>query len=328
MAPYSGSQRYDVPAAPCASYGATPRYDKPQDCGATAKSSPRQHRTVDFVAVVVSLFLPWMIFTAVSALLTFSIHYNAPHVSQFLCVALLAVVGLLGYAAYLSYAAHARAMRESRGAHKPARIVFLFGTSLLGWIAGVVAGHLNYAVNMSPFFDVANLNVYPTVDPSALHGQQLMDAGRILFTAGSRLDLSKSMSFRSADTYCVAPVTVGASKNMSSYDFWAVGVNCCSGGPGGFRCGEYRNPHASAGLRFTRDDQRALFRLAVQQAEAAYRIKAPHPIFLYWLQDPVAEINSYQDAGYRYFLLGIFAFFAFQMFAVAAATVLFSKMDS
>jgi len=67
------------------------------------------------------------------------------------------------------------------------------------------------------------------------------------------------------------------------------------------------------------------FRLAVQQAEAAYNIKAVHPIFVYWLQDPASEINAYQEDGFRYYMLGMFAHFSLQLFLVITAAIVFSK---
>merc|ERR1712217_485151 len=159
--------------------------------------------------------------------------------------------------------------------------------------------------NMSPYFDIQNLATYPSVDPTNYRGQQLMDAGQINFVPGTHLDLTKSMGFENLETYCVAPVTIGTGANASLpyYDFWAVGLNCCSGHVPDFHCGEYNNPKASSGLRLMRDDLRAFFRLAVQQAEAAYNIDAGHPVFLYWMQEPSTEIEAYQDDGYKYFLI-------------------------
>ena len=75
-----------------------------------------------------------------------------------------------------------------------------------------------------------------------------------------------------------------------------------------------------------RDDQRAFFRLAVQQAESAYNVQAVHPLFFHWLQDPVAEVNSYQDDGFKYYLLGMFTHFAVQLFLVVVGVLAFSKI--
>lgn len=184
---------------------------------------------------------------------------------------------------------------------------------------------------MRPFYDTSNLNVYQSVNPATAHGSQMMDAGRIMFTPDSHLDLTKAMGFQNVDRYCVAPISAGArgrnTTQLATYDFWAVGLNCCSGHGAEFRCGDHWNPKATSALRLMREEERAYYRLAVQQAEAAYDIRAQHPIFLYWLQDANAELFAYQDDGFKYFLLGSLCFSCFQLFAVVVATIAFSKMS-
>merc|ERR1719378_285586 len=152
-----------------------------------------------------------------------------------------------------------------------------------------------------------------------------MDAGRIAFRDGSKLDASKAFGFKNRDVYCVAPISRG-NTTLASYDFWAVGINCCSGNNPDFRCGEYDNPRARGGLRFMKDDQRGYFRLAVQQAEATHQIKANYPLLFYWMQDPDARLASFRDAGFRYYLLAICGFFAFNLFSVVLAVIGFSRM--
>merc|ERR1719408_1104993 len=133
------------------------------------------------------------------------------------------------------------------------------------------------------------------------------------------------MGFKNLEIYCVAPIVAGK-EVLPTYDFWAVGVNCCSGNRADFHCGEFNNAHAGAGLRLMRDDQRSFYRLAVQQAEAAYNIRADHPLFFYWMQDPVAEVAAWMDEGYKWFLLGIFSHFLLQLVLVIIACLAFSKL--
>mmetsp|Transcript_22199 Transcript_22199/g.52288 ORF Transcript_22199/g.52288 Transcript_22199/m.52288 type:complete len:117 (-) Transcript_22199:78-428(-) len=113
---------------------------------------------------------------------------------------------------------------------------------------------------------------------------------------------------------------------MASYDYWAVGLNCCEGQSPDFQCGEYNNGHARAGLRLMSDDQRPFFRLAVQQAEAAYNIRAEHPMFFHWVQDPVALMASWTEAATRFMLMSSFCFFVLNFFCVSCAVVVFSKL--
>jgi hypothetical protein len=280
-----------------------------------------QRKRMNLVGICVSVFLPWILFSVLYAVMSFSVHYNQPGLCYFIAALGLVVVLMIGTLAYNSVQAKFRGDSE----REPTWFVFLFLTTVIAWLAGIALGDMNFYSNLQPYYDITNLNTYPSVNPTQMRGQQLMDAGRIIFSEGSKLDLTKSMGFKNLDTYCVAPITNGEAP-LATYDFWAVGMNCCNGNSADFHCGEFNNPRASAGLRLMNDGQRAFYRLAVQQAEAAYNVKAIHPLFFTWMQDPIAEMNAYQDEGLKYYLLGMFAHFAFQLFLTIVATIAFSKM--
>jgi hypothetical protein len=276
---------------------------------------PGKRRRLNLTAVCANIFLPWFVFCGISSLMSFNVHYTAPLVAKASIVAglvIAAMMALLGYRA------------KQRDAD-PAWFNFATMAVIIATIAGTVSADMNYWYNMHTFYDLQTLNTYPAINPAIERGQQMMDAGRVYFAAGTHLDTKKAIAFKNNDLYCVAPITHD-NGHLASYDFWAVGLNCCSGVSSDFRCGEYYNPHARSGLRLMRDDQRPFFRLAVQQAEAAYNIKSAHPLFFYWLQDPIAEMNNYRDDGFKWFLLGIFAHFGFNTFCVLCATVGFSKI--
>jgi len=275
---------------------------------------------LNIVAMLLSLFLPWLLFCLVYCLFSFDIHYKSPsscYIGSGVALFVVAVFGALA-------AAVVRARRAGDYSQEPTWYVFLFFTSVLAWALAIGVGSHNFWSNTQPFFDVQNLNSYAGVDPSRQRGQQMMDIGRAQFVRGTHLDLSKAMGFHNLNTYCVVPITSGDAP-LATYDFWAVGVNCCASDSADFRCGEYANPHASAGLRLMRDEQRAFFRLAVQQAESIYSIKATHPLFFTWMQDTDAEANQYLEEGNRMFLFGIFGHFALQLFLVMLAAVAASK---
>lgn len=281
------------------------------------ETGPR-HR-LNALPICLNTFIPWLLFTGLYAVLSFSVHYDTPVVTSWIT----AVAGVLvGVAALLAVRAFA-----NRANRDPSWHIFAFMALLVAYILAIAFGDLNFRYNMQPYYDVKVLSSYPSVNPARDKGQQMMDAGRIYFERGSRIDMSKAMSFKNIDVYCVAPVISG-DLPLLSYDFWAVGLNCCSQGQASdFRCGEYSNPVARSGLRLMQDDQRAFFRLAVQQAESMYTIRATHPLFFYWTQDPVEEINSYRDNGFKYYLLGVFAHFAFNIVCVSCAVMGFSKVN-
>jgi len=323
MIPASQSVLYE----PAVTYGSAPARNeyvppvKPMmSFGPVASQAKGQPRRMNIVAICLNIFMPWALFSVIFAVMSFSLHYQHPWLVNFIlafgCVLVL-VAAALAVRAW-------KKKRDGFSDREPTWFMFAAIALAIALALAVVFGDMNYWYHMQPFYDIENLNTYPAVDPSRDKGQQLMDAGRVYFQDGSKLDLAKTMAFKNLDLYCVAPIVLGTAQ-LTSYDFWAVGVNCCSGTQSDFRCGEYNNPHAKSGLRLMKDDQRPFYRLAVQQAESAYQIKAEHPLFFVWMQDPIAQVNRYRDDGFKYYLLGIFTHLAFSIFCVVCAVVAFSK---
>jgi hypothetical protein len=146
----------------------------------------------------------------------------------------------------------------------------------------------NFQSNIESHPVLQHLNEYHYVDPAGMRGQQVMDAGRVQFVQGSHVALSRAMSFTSDDKYCVAPIVSGSLP--ASFDFWAVGMNCCPGvGGSAFRCGEVSNTEARSGLRVVNVQQQQFYRLAVEQAGATFKIATEHPLFFTWVQDAAAD---------------------------------------
>jgi len=294
-----------------------------------------QRQRLNIVAILISLFVPWLLFCAMYWTMSFYLHYQKPFLCWTLMFFGLCVVIITGLFAYGAFKRKREALAGTQfltagtaAYHEPTWLIFLFITCLLAWICGAVVGDVNFFSHVEPYYDLINLNTYPGVDPSRARGQQMMDGGTLLFTEDSKLDLSMSMGFKNLDLYCVAPIVESSHPKQaySSYDFWAVGMNCCSGNRADFHCGEFNNVRAAAGLRLMHDDQRAFYRLAVQQAEAAYKIRADHPLFFVWMQDPAAEVNAYMEAGQKFYLIGIFVAFLVQLFLVVVCCMVFSKL--
>lgn len=290
----------------------------------------RQRMRMNIVAIFVSLFVPWILFSLLFADVSFRLHYKLP----VLCWGLVA----LGAIAALSFGVHAglninRLLQSSRD-YQPTWLIFLFLTSLVAVVMGPVLGNTNFWQNMKPYYDLKNLNEYSFVDPTRMRGQQMMDAGKVDFLKGVTLDLRKAYAFQNLDTYCVAPITMynpamGAPTPLNSYDFWAVGLNCCGGNSTkavDFKCGDYKSTKVHQGLRLVADDQRAFFRLAVQQAESAHMLKAEHPLFFYWTEDAAVQQNSYMEDAFKNFASWMCASFALQLSLVLALSYMLSKM--
>jgi len=274
---------------------------------------PYTNKRPSLPVLVGCIFVPWLLFITTFWLRSFELRRDSDGVVSVLCYCLLGPV--LAFAWMTFNLVHVG---------DPRPMAFLATTALLAWCGGFLLGDNNFSSYMRPFYDITNLNVYPSVDPSKFVGTQLMDAGMIQFAKGSKLMFEKSIGFKNDDIYCVAPI-VGSNSSQATYDFWAVGLNCCSGHTPDFKCGEFSNPLANWGLRLMDDSKRDMFRLAVKEAEASFNLKAPHPVFMYWMSDPHAEVNAYQDDGFKFFTMYAFGYFSVQLFLVVCAVVVFAK---
>mmetsp|Transcript_17320 Transcript_17320/g.54774 ORF Transcript_17320/g.54774 Transcript_17320/m.54774 type:complete len:338 (+) Transcript_17320:149-1162(+) len=268
-----------------------------------------------------NLLLPPLVFAYVSTLLSFGLHFRFPRM-----VWLMALPALLP--AMLALLAARRARRSGAGTRWQNLSAVLF---LCAFLAAALFGNTNFWFFARPFFFVDSLKTYSNVDPAELDGVRLMDAGKVHFAEHSRLATDMGMSFTTGwDVYCVAPITTPAGlpsqgSMLAVYDIWAVGLNCCKSSEPGFHCGEYNNPRARAGLRQVGDTQRLFFRLAVQQAEAAYNIRAPHPLFFYWVEDPHDQESRFFETGFESWILANCVHFVGNACAVIAFAMLFHQ---
>lgn len=279
---------------------------------------------MNVAGVFLSLFVPWILFCAVYAARTFAIRTTSPGLSLSIVL-----VGLLVAIIAIGLAVEAvRRKRRGDANYEPMWYIFLAFTSTLAWILAMGVGEWNWSTNMSMYLNMGHLNDYSAVDPARMRGQQMMDAGAVNFVNTTVVNTKLGMGFRNDEVYCVAPITSMIGTPLASYDFWAVGMNCCSGAAADFQCGDYNNPSAHAGLRWMKDSQRAFFRLAVQQAEASYGIHAQHPLFFTWVQDPVGELSAYKSDGWKFYTLGMVGHFFIQLFLVVLALIGFAKVGT
>lgn len=252
------------------------------------------------------IFSPILIFLAVTWLNSTELRYYAPGFAKLgSCMVILLIFASCGRPAYKMEAPRRKRL-----------YYYMLASSLVAWTFGTVAGNMNYQRYFKNYFDLTSLVIkYPNVNTATYHGQQFLDAGVMEFEKGTYVDVEAGFGFKNGDTYCVAPIVSPLAKvhGFQNFDFWAVGVNCCSAHQPQFACGEYNNPKASKGLRLLNDDLRNYFRLAVEGACAANSITAKYPIFFYWMENPEQEVDAMVATGWGYFGRETMAYLVFQI---------------
>lgn len=263
------------------------------------------------IAVLSGLIVPWTLFVAIFADVSFAVHYW----HWDLCWSLVALGGALtgGVALLILYL-------KAYTARDTSWFTFVLFTMIGALVFGSYFGNLNYRWYMESFYEASALNAYSEVDPSVLPGQGMMDAGQIQFAHGVTLDLTLTMGFQNRDIFCVAPVGEPQQNQsgVAKYDLWAVGKNCCSGPSTKFQCGDYGQPGASSGVRVLGGVDLKFYRLAVQQAEATFNIEARHPVFIKIVTDTRAGLQDFARPGRLYFVSGILLYLLAQLGCVFA----------
>lgn len=280
-----------------------------------------QRRVLNWVPMFLCWILPVSLFAVLCAVMSFSLRYQSPAIAA-------AIMVLTGLAVLVCFIYACRSViRKIVGdpTRQPNWYIFLFLSMLIAWLLACLLGNRNFQNNMKLYYDCKNLGTFTAINPSRIRGQQIMDAGVIEFIQGVKLNLTQAMGFKSDNVYCVAPI-VNAAEAPAQYDFWAVGTNCCSGGTADFHCKNFNNPYTNGALRLINGQDRAMYRLAVQQAEATYHIKATHPLFFHWVVDPVGEMNGLGANGVKSYCMGVFGYALAQAFFVACAATAFGKL--
>eukprot|EP00440_Ansanella_granifera_P050623 gb/GFBE01054868.1/.p1 GENE.gb/GFBE01054868.1/~~gb/GFBE01054868.1/.p1 ORF type:complete len:327 (+),score=66.03 gb/GFBE01054868.1/:1-981(+) len=283
-------------------------------------------RRMNLVASVFALFLPWGLFCGVFALQSFSLRYTSPA----LCTGITVAIGVplflfTAWKIFWSLKTLIYGQPFVDTGSNTLWTLFIGVTMCVAFALAVLGGSYNYNQYMRPIFDVTALNSYVSVNPTTMRGQELMDAGKVQFVSGANLDFRLANGFKNTDVYCVAPITVDNAV-LSSYDFWAVGKNCCSDQQADFKCGAYNLEGAKGGVRVTSDADRDFYRLAVQQAQSSHAIKAIHPLFFTWTTDASTSVEDAERAGYQGLLVGMFGHFLFQSLLVVTAVACFAKV--
>jgi len=135
---------------------------------------------------------------------------------------------------------------------------------------------------------------YTNVVPSVSAGS-VADAGRLVFSAESSVDITRSISYFVGQTkYCIAPIR--DLNEINKIEFWAVGVDCC-GWEGNFVCDAASDASAHGGIvvydnmGWFQKSNRDFYVEAQKKAEAQFDlIAAEKPIYVRWVGD--GELNS------------------------------------
>lgn len=272
---------------------------------------------MNVLPMFLNVVVPWAIFTVVCGLSSSWVMYRQPAI-----VWTFMVVFLIGWVVLLRKAIDVR-----RNDPEPSWLTYVTLMVGVAILSGILCGTMNFSRYKRPYLQIMDLKIVRDLDTGRELGQNWMDAGILEFKQGSELDGLKSWHFKHGTVYCVAPIVVnGSVPETQSYDFWAVGEDCCSISSSDFRCGSWAVAGARKGVRVIDSEAAPFYRLAVKQAESLYGIVATHPIFVRWSRDPELEVAAWNMIAFKNFILMVIVAFVFSLFFVLTAVCNFALL--
>jgi len=281
--------------------------------------SPGHRLRMNILPMFLNIFVPWGVFIFVLGLRSFWVFYTQPGLGAFgfilaICFWLVSVLAAYG---------------ARRNDPEPTWFTYFAIMCGVGIFAAWHIGSDIFQRYTLPYLELKDMKVIGQLDVSKELGQNVMDAGIVYFADGVKIDAQRSWHFKQDTVYCVAPIIKGeagsAMPETASFDFWAVGKDCCSMSSSDFRCGSYNNPNARSAMRMLGEQDRHFYRLAVEQAEAMYDgVIAAHPLFFEWSQDPLAVVNSWNAKAFTSFIMCTLAAFVVALLGVSCASCKFA----
>lgn len=277
--------------------------------------SPHQKMRMNIIPLFLNIFVPWSIFLFCLGITATYINYTHPTAVTCLLVTVWVIWGVI-----VAFAIWARL-------YEPDPTWFTHFALAVG-VAILVGSNLGNGLFQSfsrKYYMIHDLKTIGNVDTGVWAGNGLADVGLVHFTPGTGLSPTLSWHFKSGSLYCVSPILSNWTLPLNQqYDFWAVGKDCCSMAASDFRCGSWGNVGPKGGIREMDEGENQKYRLAVQQAESIYNIRAPSPIFVKWSLDPMLEVESWNRSVFKNIMFYAACAFILGLFSVAMHACRFS----
>jgi hypothetical protein len=137
-------------------------------------------------------------------------------------------------------------------------------------------------------------SVTATVAEESTQSTQLIAKSKVLVPVGTQaVGVAPTQTLVQTPPAAATSATKYGIPSSGTYDWWAVGVNCCDGNTAAdFKCGEVNDPRSRSGMRLLSDTTRPFYLLAVQEWSATYGLPVKHPLFFTWVKDPLETENQ------------------------------------